>query len=290
MESKANNLHMNQKKQIRSFSTDRTELRKLLEVLQERAYAAADIEEKHLNRIEGQTDEQFEQTKKDLREGFRLFITVSGTDGRKLTGSIEDIFDSPNFPEDVKDLFFNTETTLRARYNYYPRNKMILFIDFGRPSVLNFTILPSQATENESNIEVSGNDVTWVNGVFQELVSYVSRHPSTLPWLHRHTVYDVLVWLLGLPLSFWVCSKLSGLIEVSLSTYSPFLRAAFYVYIFFFSLTLLRIAFHYARWIWPLTEYKGQSNKALKHKAVFVTICSGIGLKILYDVLKWLIK
>jgi hypothetical protein len=290
MESKVDNLHINQKKQIRSFSTDRAQLRKLLQVLQERAYAASDIEEKHLHKIEGQTDEQFEQAKKDLREGFRLFITVSGTDGRKLTGSIEDIFDSPNFPEDVKDLFFSTDTTLKARFNYYPRERMILFIDFSRPSVLNFTILPSQETRNESNIEVSGYDVTWVNGVFQEFVSYVSQHPSTVPWLHRHSVYDVLVWLIGLPLSFWACSKISDFIEVNLSTYSPFLRSALYVYIFLFSLVLLRLAFHYARWIWPLTEYRGPRNKALKHKAVFTTICSGIGLRILYDVLKWFFK
>lgn len=290
MESKVDNLHINQKKQIRSFSTNQGELRKLLEVLQERAFAAADIEERHLNRREGQTDEQYEQAKKDLRAGFRFFVTVSGTDGRKLSGTIEDVFDSPNFPENVKDLFLDSATPLRTRYNYYPRNKIVLFIDFGRPAVLNFTILPSQETMNESNIEVSGNDVTWVNGVFQEAVDYISKYPAAASWLHRHTVYDIIVWLLGLPLSFWACAKLSSFIETGFFEHSSFLSAALYVYVFFISLSLLRVAFHYARWIWPLTEYRSSRNKSLKHKAVFAAICSSMGLRLLYDALKWLVK
>lgn len=290
VESKSQNLHINQKKLIRSFATNQVELRNLLELLQERVDAAGEIEEKHLRSIKSFSDEDFEQAKKDLKEGFRLFVTLSGTDGRELTGTIEEIFESPNFPEDVKGVFFSSDTTLRTRHGYFPRNKVVLFIDFGKPSVLNFSILPSQETRNESNIEVSGNDATWVNGVFGEFIRYVSAHPSTYPWLHRHSVYDVLVWLLGLPLSFWICSRMSTFVETRLLTSSPFLKTAFYVYVFFLVLILLRVAFHYARWIWPLTEYRGARNKALKHKAVLGAVCSGLGIKIIYDLFMWLIK
>ena len=292
-ESIEHNVRFNQQKRIRSFSIDRAELRKLLELLQERANAAGEIEEKHFDKLrlqaKPQTEEQVEKAKKDLREGFRLFITVSGIDGTELTGNIEDIFASPNFPDEVKTLFFSTDIPLQ-KYNYYPRNKMTLFLDFERPSVLNFSIMPSQETANASNIEVNGSDATWVNGVFQEFINYVSRYPSTIPWLHRHTVYDVLVWILGLPLGFWICSKISHFIEIQLFTYSPFLQAALYVYIFLASLILLRVAFHYARWIWPLTEFQSERSTSRKHKAIFGIICSGIGISILYDVLKWLVK
>jgi hypothetical protein len=287
------NVRFNQGTRIRSFSTDRAELRKLLERLQERAYAAEEIEEKHLKSLmlqsKPQTDDQFETAKKDLRDGFRLFITVSGIDGKELTGGIEDVFDSPNFPDEVKTVFFSTDIPLR-KYSYYPQNKMTLFLDFGRPSILNFTILPSQETLNESNIEVNGSDATWVNGVFKELIDHVSQHPTTASWLHRHTVYDVLVWIIGLPIGFWICSKLSHFIETQLFTLSPFLQAALYIYIFLASLTLLRVAFHYARWIWPLNEFRSERSKSRKHKAFFGIICSGLGVKILYDFLTWLVK
>jgi hypothetical protein len=68
------------------------------------------------------------------------------------------------------------------------------------------------------------------------------------------------------------------------------MKSALYVYLFFISLSLLRVAFHYARWIWPLTEYRSSKNKSMKHKAVFAAICSSIGLRVLYDILKWLVK
>jgi len=165
---KPENIHISQKKRIRSFSVDRNDLRRLLELLQERAYAAADIEEQKFEKRPEHTEEQFKQAKRELREGFELFITLAGVDGRMLTGNISQIFDSPNFPEEVRDVFFDTATPLRSRYGYSPRNKMVLFLDFRKPEVLNFTILPSQETVNESNFEIEGRDATWVNGVFQE--------------------------------------------------------------------------------------------------------------------------
>lgn len=284
------NLHFHQSKQIRSYSTDKAELRNLLEILQERAYAAYDIEVRHLYKIEQQNEGGLQEAKEDLREGFRLFITLSGADGTKLIGNIEEIFDSPNFPEDVKDIYFDTGTLLQNRHNYYPRNRIVLVIDFARPPVLNFSILPSLATDNESSITVNGKDVTWVNGVFQEILSHVSHHPSTLPWLHRHSVYDLLVWVFGLPLAFWICSKISHSIENNLHMYSPFLRSALYVYIFMLSLNLLRVAFHYARWIWPLTEFRCSRNRSLKHKAVFFAICTGIASTIICDFIKLLVE
>jgi hypothetical protein len=281
------NIHISQKKRIRSFSVDKNYLRRLLELLQERAYTAADIEEQKFEKRPEHTEEQFKQAKQELREGFELFITLSGVDGRMLTGNISQIFDSPNFPEDVKEVFFDTATSLRSRYGYAPRNKMILFLDFRRPEVLNFTILPSQETVNESNFEIEGRDATWVNGVFQEFFNFVERRPSTSPWLHRHTVYDLLLWLVGFPLSFWACTKLSRIVEGTFG-YSPFLKSALYFYVFLIAINLLRVAFHYARWIWPLTEFQSERSKSLKHKAILSLIVSGLGLAAVYDLIKWL--
>lgn len=284
------NVHIQQKKRIRSFSADRNELRKLLEILQERAFAAETIEEQQLEKRLEQTEDQFKQAKRELKEGFELFITLSGVDGRKLTGNISQIFDSPNFPEEVKEVFFDTATPLRSRYNYHPRNKMVLFLDFWKPEVLNFTILPSQETENASNFEIEGSDVTWVNGVFQEFFDFIDRRPSTSPWLHRHSIYDVLLWLVGFPLSFWICAKLSPFVEPVFGGGLVFLKSALYFYVFVVALNLLRIAFHYARWIWPLTEFRSERSKSIKHKAILSIIVSGLCLAALYDLIKWLFQ
>jgi hypothetical protein len=164
---------------------------------------------------------------------------------------------------------------------------MILFLDFRKPEVLNFSILPSQETNNESNFEIEGRDVTWVNGVFQEFFDFVERRPSTAPWLHRHSVYDVLLWLVGFPLSFWICSKLAPFVEGVAGGLSTFLKSALYFYVFVIALNLLRIAFHYARWIWPLTEFRSEMSSSIKHKTILSLILSGLGLAALYDFIKW---
>ena len=281
------NIHIGQKKRIRSFSVDRNDLRRLLELLQERAYAAADIEEQKFEKRSEHTEEQFNQAKRELKEGFELFITLAGVDGRMLTGNISQIFDSPNFPEEVRDVFFDTATPLRSRYGYSPRNKMILFLDFRKPEVLNFTILPSQETVNESNFEIEGRDATWVNGVFKEFFDFVERRPSTSPWLHRHSVYDVLLWLIGFPASFWICMKLAPFVEASLGNVSSFLKSALYFYVFLIAINMVRVAFHYARWIWPLTEFRSDMSRSIKHKAILTIIVSGLGLAALYDLIKW---
>jgi hypothetical protein len=290
MKNKEQTAPSTQQQQIVSFSVDREELRDLLELLQEKVYGAAAIEVEYLKELAGQTDEQLQQASKDLKDGFRLSITISNAEGGKLTEGIEDLFDSPDFPDEVKDLFFNSEIPLHAKYNCHPRNKIILFLDFGRPRLFRFTMLSSKEPRNESNIEVTGKDGAWVNGVFQEFSGFVSRRPSAFPWLHRRSVYYIMVLLLGFPLGFWVCRQAAPSVETILAGHPPYLRAAIYFCIFVFSLSILRIAFRYAQWIWPLIEYRAVRNRYIKHKIAFITSLSIFGIFVLYDILQLVLK
>lgn len=272
-------------KRIRSLSVDKEILRSMLEVLQERSYSAGDIELTHFKQLD-QSDEQYEQNKKTLKDGFKLYVTVAGKDGRKLNGSIEDVFESPNFPDDILSVYLDSSLPLRAVHNWSVRNSIVLFLDFNKPEVFNFSLQPSQETPNASNITVKGNDITWVNGVFNEFNKIIESHPSSLAWLHRHTIYDIIVWLLGLPFGFWMCYKASSLIQKTFGQLSTFLQNATYVYLFFISLVGLRVLFHYARWIWPLVEYKGKFNKSLKHRVIWSGIIVGLASSIIHDLIK----
>jgi hypothetical protein len=270
-------------RKIRSLSLDKATLRRLLDLLQERSFAAGDIEVANFQQGQ-QTPEVFDQNKKTLKECFRLYITLTGVDGVNLNGSIEAIFDSPNFPESVASVFFDSATPLKIVHKYTPRNHLVLNLDFTRPEVLNFTLLPSQETPNGSNFSVSGNDSTWVHGVYHEFDNFVKEHPSIFGWLHRHSIYDLFVWLLGLPLGLWCCFRASSFLDQIAS--SPFLKSAAYIYIFFVTLFGLRILFHYARWIWPLVEFRGEGNKAVKHRAIWSAITLGLLVSFIYDLLK----
>lgn len=283
-------LHLRQKERIRSFSVSKVELRQLLDILQERSSAAAEIELSHWVKPETKPDAEYEAEKHEVREGFTLRPTITGIDGRELYGTISDLFTSPNFPDEVEKVYVNTEIPLKTKYNYQPANCFQLFLDFTKPPVFNFSVLPSTETANESTFSVNGRDATWVNGVFSEVVKFISQKRSVHSWLHRHSAYDLLLWLIGYPVSFWLCSKASPVISFLFGSSSEFMKAAAYFYVFMVFLFLFRILFHYARWIWPLIEYQSENNRSIKHRATLGVILVGIISSFVYDVGKWLLK
>jgi len=284
---------MEQKPQVRnkltskisSFSVNKEDLQKLFQILQERSHAAAEIEVTNFNQGK-QSEEEFLNNKKILREGFNLKPTIVSTDGKELWGYFQDIFESPNFPDQTKSIYVNSEIPLKASYNYQPANSFELFLDFSKPDLFNLSFLPSQATPNASNIVVQGYDATWTHGVFDEFNSFIKNHPSKFTWLHRHSVYDFLVWIAGLPFGFWVSYKFSGNLNKIFGNVSPFVLNASYVYVFLASMVLFRLLFHYARWVWPLVEYQSSKNKSGKHQFVIGAIALGIASALIWDLIK----
>ena len=272
-------------RQIRSFSASKENIQKLLQILQERCWTAADIELEHFEQID-QTDSAYEKDKELLKECFQLKVLVTGNDGQLLYGPISEIFDSPNFPDEPQSIHTDSSNVLRSSYNYPPRNSLKLFLDFNKPQVLNLTLLPSQATLNESNISVTGYESTWVHGVFNEINTFIDKYPSQFTWIHKHSVYDLLVWTIGLPLSFWIVYRLSGILNKLFGNFSVFVQSASYVYVFFATLISFRLLFHYARWVWPLVEYDSVKNKALKHRVAFGVISLSVVSTFIYDLVK----
>lgn len=270
-----------------SCSFDKADLKRFLEVLQERLDAAADLEEANFQQ-HNQTADEFENNKQLLRSGFKVRPTVTGKNGQELFGTVEDVFDSPNFPEVVKSVFIGSEIFLKASYNYTVRNSFEIFLDFSRPEILDFTLLPSQRTPNETNFKVQGIDATWVNGVFHEIQSFVDEHKAPAPWLHGHSIYEKFLFLGGYPIGFWLCFKTSPFLPDGGNTFL-FIRAAIYVYIFFLTMVGLRALFHYARWVFPIAEYKHTRSKSLKHRAILGTLVLSLVGAVLYDLLKTIV-
>lgn len=265
-------------------SLNKEELRQFFRILEERAKAAADIEVSHYE--QGTlSEEDFEKNKILLKSLFEIRPTITSANGPELFGTVDDVFTSPNFPDVVKSVYVNSETTLKALHNYFPRNKFQLSFDFNRPTVFDFTIGPSERTPNESHIEVVGVDATWANGVFYEIKSFIDDHKATAPWLHRHTIYDIFLWNIGYPIAFWFCFKLSDVV-VQLTGGSPFLQAGGYLYLFLVALLGFRTLFHYARWVFPAFEYRHDKSKAFRHRLTLSALSVGLLGSLLYDILK----
>lgn len=273
------------KSKIKSLSLDKEDMRKFCKILQERTYAAAEIEVQKFNRGE-KNEAELNKALQTLREGFELRLTVAGIAGEELYGSIEEVFNSANFPEQVKSLYVNSEHVLVALHNYYPLNSFEIFLDFSKPSIFDFSLMPSLGTPNESNYEVRGYDATWVNGVFSEITKFINQRSSTVSIVHNHSVYDFLLWFIGFPLAFWTCFRLSSLIESLDSSFNNFIISAVYFYSFIAALFLFRILFHYLRWVCPLVEYKVNSNKIIGHRTILAIFVTGILINFFTDIIK----
>lgn len=191
-------------------------------------------------------------------------MSITGESGKELSESIEEVFDSSNFPSKVKTVFINSSVRLRVLHNYYPRNSFELPLDFSKPDPVDFNIEPSQKTPNTSEFEVEGFDSTWVNGLFNEVASFIDERPSFFQIIHRHSLYDVFVWLLGFPFGFWVSFKLSIPVDTFFGSFPSIVVGAAYLYVFLGSLVFLRSLFHYARWVWPAVELKRQHSQSGK--------------------------
>ncbi len=271
-------------KPIDALSIDKNDLQKFFLILQERANSACDIECNHIETIV--LAESLEKSIEDLRSCSTLKLTINGQDGEELFGSINEVFESLSFPEQIKSIYVNSELLYKSNFNYIPRNRFDIFIDFSKPKVFDFSFAPSEKTPNRSTFCVEGFDNTWVNGVYSEIDKFFGKRSSTFPGIHKNSIYDFVVWIIGIPLGFWVCFKLASSINELFS--SSFLQSAVFVYVFFLSLFILRILFHYSRWLYPKIQFKSTKDSSTIHRSFFYIITIGIIGTFLYDLLRQL--
>ena len=271
--------------QIAACAFSKADLQALCERLQEWGDKASEEEIKHYQPLD-RTPEQLLADVASLREGFKIKVTMQGIDDERIFGTIAAVFNSPRFPDKVKSLYINTQQNLKDLYNWLPRNHFQLLLDFTKPEIFNLSLSPSGSTPNASSIRVSGLDSTWVNGVYSEVTNFIKRKETRRRFLHRHSIYDWLILCGGFPFAFSIAYKLSGLINSLFGEHSGILKSAAYVYVFYFSLILFRILFDYARWIFPIVEYKESNGAAQKHRAILAAIVLGILGNFIYDVFK----
>ena len=164
--------------QITACAFFKSDLQALCERLQEWCDKASEEEIKHYNPLD-RSPEQILDDIESLRDGFKIKVTVQGVDDERVYGTIPVVFNSPRFPDKVKSLYINSESELRNRYNWLPRNRFELFLDFNKPEFFNLSLSPSGSTLNASNISVSGLDSTWVNGVYSEVTNFIKKKRNT---------------------------------------------------------------------------------------------------------------
>ena len=271
--------------QITACAFSKDDLRILCEILQESSRAAAEEEIANYTPL----DRPMEQVLADrevLRLGFELQVTVRGTDDKVLFGTIPAVFSSPRFPDKVKTLYINSELDLKNSHDWSPRNRFELLLDFTKPELFNLSLPPSISTPNASKIFVTGLNSDWVSGVYRKVTDFIKEKRTRRGFFHRHSVYDLLLLLAGFPFAFWMAYKSSGLINRMFGGLSVFVQNGAYVCLFFLMLNVFKILFDYARWIFPIVEYKSSTNTVRKHRYILGCLVIAVFGNFLYDLLK----
>ncbi len=94
--------------EIASISIDKEELRNILDRLQVSANSACENEVRKIECSDA-SDEYKNAAIPNLRTCATLKITVRGKGREDFFGTIEEVFNSPSFPEHVTEMFVNSE-------------------------------------------------------------------------------------------------------------------------------------------------------------------------------------
>jgi hypothetical protein len=233
-----------------------------------------------------ETPEAFAARRRRVYNAHVTSVTIEAKNGERLTGNNEQIFDAVTYWADVKSVFFSTQSVPQAVIGVVPQDRVALFLDFTQPPALDFSKLPTLPTQNESNFEIAAVDEAWFILTKTRLVEFFEQRRSGYNWIHDAGVYDILLMVFGLPLGVWGTVKVESIIP-AIDYVGAFPRVLIYCYSFLASLTMFRVMFSYARWVFPKVEIETQGRmNPLRHRAVWAVILGALVLPAFYDAVK----
>ncbi len=226
------------------------DLRRLYRLLEVKAKEAADRQVSSLTLQPAQTPQQFAQLCQQVRDSLALVVRIQTRGGEWVTGASVAPLENDELPDGIERIEFESCFFFRSQTNLWPNNHFTVSLDLHRTSVQD---LNSNLTLNASVATVSGLDATWVGGVCAAVENFVAQRRTKRGWLHFARSYDVLMLLVGFPVSFFVVYHIDHAARQRLGL-SESLAAALYVYVVLTVLFFFRLAFNYARWIFPKVE------------------------------------
>lgn len=235
-----------------------------------------------------ETDAQFEQRKVNVRNVYVTLVTINAPNGEAVTGNTRAVFDSASVPERIVSVLIDTANGPKS-LGITPPNWASLFLDFRRPPLLNYGVVPSAPTPNESNYQINATAEAWATALDARIRDFFKQRATARGWLHKQGCYDGLLMFLGLPFTLWATYRagpwfITGTMPTAIIT-------AIYVYLFFVLLNLFRTLFSYTRWVFPLVELVGiGKNSTQGHRVFWFTIVSSLVIAVLAILITDVIK
>jgi hypothetical protein len=233
-----------------------------------------------------ESSEEFVARQTRVLNAFNTTVNITGANNEIVTGSGEHFLASENIPDNLLTVFFTTIAGPNA-LAITPQNRATLLLDFSRPTILDFTKLPTWPTPNNSHFEISAVSEPWFTTLNTRLKELFDERRTGLNWLHQTGVYDLLLFLVGLPFALWLAYRFSTSIEKM--NLPRVLSSGVYVYLFLTGLFIFRGVFTYSRWVFPKIEIQSEASPPLRHRAVWAAIMIAIFGAAIWDGIKALL-
>jgi hypothetical protein len=274
----------NKRVSLHSCKLSMDDLKRLYRIINEKQKEAGDAALATLTQTATETPETFQERRNRVRDAFITTARITGFDNEMVTGHGESIFDSALLPERIMSIEYDTIFSPKAKLNATPNNRVVLFLDFARPTVFGRT-LPAEPTPNNSNWVVNAELEAWSTSLNARLEGFFNERRTRLDWLHRSNTYDALLLLVGFPLALWATVRVGNAIMFRLHLASA-VQTALYVYLFFLFLNMFRWMFSYGRWVYPKTELELRNSSPSRHRAVWSILVLGILGAAIWDAIK----
>jgi hypothetical protein len=280
-------MHLQKQIPVLAVQLSLTDVKTIYERLVLQLAEQANMEIAAAVKTEGQTDEQFEIFKKNARDqAFKVTTSIVGRDGQTLFGEDASVFNAANKPDKISSIFMTNVTAYANFAKIRPRCAFDLNFDFSKPPLMDVKNPVSAPTQNFSKLTIEGNREAWVATINEAVAGILNGRKTRRGWLHKGSVYDLGLLILGLPFGLYVCWKFSDIIQNSFGRIHTFLAGAAYVYIFVTALYLYRALFGYTKWAFPTVELSDNNDEARAHRAVWSVIVLSIICDVIWEVLK----
>src|SRR5216684_3385758 len=188
------------------------DLKRLYRIIHEKQIEHRDRVISGLSQTASETPDQFAARVSNVRNAFTTTVRVTALNGEVVTGHGESFFDSALIPERIVSISYDTSFSPVALLKYTPSDRVYVNLDFSQPRLLNFGIQPSAPTPNDSNFTVTAETESWSTSLTSRLRTFFAEKATSINWLHAPSIYDLLLMVVGLPLTLWASYKLGSLI------------------------------------------------------------------------------
>jgi len=224
---------------IKACRMRRDDLARLYRIINDRQIEAGQMfTQQVLIQQPTESNEQFQDRRTRVANTFITIVTVTGSNNEAVIESGEHFLASDNIPDKILTVFYSTITGPNSIGIATPPNRMTLLLDFSRPTILDFSKLPTYATENTSHFQIFAASEPWFTTLNTRLTEFFNARRTGFNWLHQQGIYDLSLLIVGLPFALWLDYRLSTNIDTL--TMLTVLKSGLYIYIFIAALFIFR--------------------------------------------------